>query len=156
MINGAMWMLRVKSSGRHQNKFIKGTHLPSAPQASWLLLKTEELTADEREIIDELCQRSPQIKRARDLALSFAEMLRGRRVEKLHGWLTAAFESQLPEFTSFGNGIIRDMEAVRAALSCEWSQGQVEGQVNRLKMIKRMMYGRAKLDLLRVRVLHAS
>lgn len=133
-----------------------GTHLPSAPQASWLLLKTEELSAEEREIIDDLCQLSPQIKQAQELAQSFAEMVRGRRVERLHRWLTAAFESRLPEFASFGNGIIRDMEAVRAALSCKWSQGQVEGQVNRLKMIKRQMYGRAKFDLLRAKVMWAG
>jgi transposase len=133
-----------------------GTHLPSAPQASWLLLKTKELTTEERAIIDDLCRRSPQIKRAQELAQSFAEMVRGRSVENLHQWLTAAFESRLPEFSSFGNGIIRDMEAVRAALSCQWSQGQVEGQVNRLKMIKRMMYGRAKFDLLRAKVMWAG
>lgn len=132
------------------------THIPSAPQASWLLLKTEGLTSEERAVVDELCQRSPQIKRAQELALSFTEMVRGRRVEKLHNWLTAALESRLPEFSSFYNGIIRDMEAVRAALSCEWSQGQVEGQVNRLKMIKRQMYGRAKFDLLRAKVVWAG
>ena len=48
------------------------------------------------------------------------------------------------------------MEAVKAALECEWSNGQVEGQVNRLKLVKRQMYGRAKFDLLRARVLHAA
>lgn len=133
-----------------------GTHLPSAPQASWLLLKTEGLSDEELETIDGLCQFSPQIKRAQELAQSFAEMVRGRRVEKLHAWLTSAFESRLPEFASFANSIIRDMEAVRAALSCEWSQGQVEGQVNPLKMIKRMMYGRAKFDLLRAKVMWAG
>ncbi|MGB7926402.1 MAG: ISL3 family transposase [Pyrinomonadaceae bacterium] len=133
-----------------------GVRWPSAPQASWWLFKSEELKAQEQEIIDELCRRSPQIKRAQELAHSFIEMVRGRRLEKLHGWLTDAFESKMPEFATFGNGIIRDMEAVRAALSCEWSQGQVEGQVNRLKMIKRQMYGRAKFDLLRAKVMWAG
>jgi transposase len=61
-----------------------GTHLLSASQASWLLLKTEELKAEEQEIVDALCQRSPEIKRAQELAQSFAVMVRGRRVEKLH------------------------------------------------------------------------
>jgi transposase len=68
----------------------------------------------------------------------------------------AAFESRLLEFSSFGNGIIKDMLVVRAALSCEWSQRQVEGRVNRLKVIKRMMCGRAKFELLRTKVIWAG
>jgi len=56
----------------------------------------------------------------------------------------------------FATGIINDVAAVRAALSQLWSNGPVEGQVNRLKMLKRQMYGRAKFDLLRSRVLHAA
>jgi transposase len=56
---------------------------------------------------------------------------------------------------SFANGIKRDKAPVVAALEHEWSNGQVEGQVNRLKTIKRQMYGRGKLDLLRARVLHS-
>jgi transposase len=56
----------------------------------------------------------------------------------------------------FATGIINDVAAVRAALSQPWSNGPVEGQVNRLKMLKRQMYGRAKFDLLRSRVLHAA
>lgn len=80
-----------------------GTYLPSARQASWLLLKSEELKEQEREDIEQLCRSSPQIKRARELAHGFAEMVRGRRVEKLQGWLTGAFESKLPELASFSN-----------------------------------------------------
>jgi transposase len=64
-------------------------------------------------------------------------------------------KSKLPEFTSFANGISEDIQAIKAALEYEWSQGQVEGQVNRLKLLKRQMYGRGKLDLLRARVLYA-
>jgi transposase len=60
------------------------------------------------------------------------------------------------ELRSFATGIRRDEEAVRAAISSPWSNGQVEGQVNRLKVVKRTMYGRAKFDLLRARVLHAA
>jgi transposase len=68
--------------------------------------------------------------------------------------LKQAFSSGLAEFVSFANGISEDLQAVKAALTTEWSQGQVEGEVNRLKLIKRQMYGRANLDLLRARVLH--
>lgn len=59
------------------------------------------------------------------------------------------------ELTSFVNGIRRDYAAVRAACSCKWSNGTTEGHVNRLKFLKRQMFGRAHLDLLRVKVLHA-
>jgi transposase len=57
---------------------------------------------------------------------------------------------------NFANGITRDLQAVKAALTNEWSQGQVEGQINRLKLLKRQMYGRAKLNLLRARMLHRA
>jgi hypothetical protein len=57
---------------------------------------------------------------------------------------------------SFAAGLRRDGEAVMTALSSEWSNGQTEGQINRLKMIKRQMYGRANFDLLRARVLHTA
>ena len=62
---------------------------------------------------------------------------------------------QLSDFENFVKGLRRDEAAVRAAASSEWSNGQTEGQVNRLKMLKRQMYGRANFDLLRLRVLYA-
>jgi transposase len=64
-------------------------------------------------------------------------------------------KSQVTELVSFVNGITRDIAAVRAAFSLPWSNGIVEGHVNRLKFLKRQMFGRAHLDLLRVKVLHA-
>jgi transposase len=64
-------------------------------------------------------------------------------------------KSKLKEFVGFARGISEDYEAVKNALTYEWSNGQLEGQVNRLKLIKRQMYGRAKFDLLSARVLHS-
>jgi transposase len=64
--------------------------------------------------------------------------------------------SRATEFVTFANGVTADIGVVRAALEYEWSQGQVEGQVHRLKLIKRQMYGRGNLDLLRARVLYAA
>jgi transposase len=64
-------------------------------------------------------------------------------------------QSRLKEFESFARGLSKDYEAVKNALRYEWSNGQLEGQVNRLKLIKRQMYGRAKFDLLKARVLHS-
>jgi transposase len=83
-------------------------------------------------------------------------MLRGRHPEMLDGWLEEALSSASPELRSFAEGLRCDHEAVRASLSEEWSNGQVEGQINRLRLLKRQMYGRASFTLLKQRVLHAA
>jgi transposase len=81
--------------------------------------------------------------------------VRERHVDALESWLTRARMSGIPEVVSFVAGLRRDQAAVAAALTLPFSNGQVEGQVNRLKFIKRSGYGRAKFDLLRQRVLAA-
>lgn len=121
-----------------------------------MLLRPEKLKDEEQQIIERLCLLSPEVSKARELARGFIRIVQERRVDELREWLISALRSGLPEFVSFANGITEDLQAVRAALQCEWSNGQTEGQVNRLKMIKRMMYGRGKLDLLKARVLHAA
>jgi transposase len=89
------------------------------------------------------------------LSQEFVTMLKDRQAEALDSWLKRAKECPVAELTSFVNGIRRDYAAVRAACSCEWSNGTTAGHVNRLKFLKRQMFGRAHLDLLRVKVLHA-
>ena len=81
-------------------------------------------------------------------------LLKERRTEALDPWLKRAKESRVAELRSFVNGIRRDYAAVRAACSWSWSNGTTEGHVNRLKLLKRQRFGRAHLDLLRVKVLH--
>jgi transposase len=130
--------------------------LPSAREASWMLLRPEELTDEEKQTAEVLCRLSPEVRQAQQLALSFIEVVKERRADELRGWLVNAQLSGVAEFVSFANGITSDFQAVRAALEYEWSNGQVEGQVHRLKLIKRQMYGRGKLDLLRARVLYAA
>jgi transposase len=127
--------------------------LPSARQAVWMLLRPGELTDEEKETSELLCRLSPEVGRAQELALSFVEVIKERRADDLRGWLIEAGRGGVAEFVTFANGITSDIGAVRAALEYEWSQGQVEGQVHRLKLVKRQMYGRGKLDLLRARVL---
>jgi transposase len=83
-------------------------------------------------------------------------MVRYRFSRSLDPWLKAVTGNQIPELSSLAQSIGQDKAAVLAALSLPWSNGQVEGQVNRLKLIKRQMYGRAKFDLLRARVLFGS
>ena len=81
-------------------------------------------------------------------------MVKNRKAEALHTWIAGAKESGIAQLKQFAGGLKRDYQAVHAALTMEWSNGQVEGQINRLKLIKRQAYGRAKLDLLKKRVLY--
>jgi transposase len=130
--------------------------LPSARESAWMLLRPEGLTDEEKKTVELLCRLSPEVRRAQQLALSFIEVVKERHVDELRGWLVNAQRSEVTEFVSFANGLTSDLQAVRAALENEWSNGQVEGQVHRLKLVKRQMYGRGKLDLLRARVLFAA
>jgi transposase len=126
-------------------------------QAAFLLGKpAEKLDEDEKKIVQHLCQTSNQINTAHELAQSFQKMLRERIADEFENWLGAAEHSSVPGMKNFAAGLKRDYQAVKMALSQPWSNGQVEGQVNRLKLIKRQMQGRAKLDLLRQRVIHKS
>lgn len=83
-------------------------------------------------------------------------MVRERKHQDLRSWMEQAVKSGIPEMKSFVNGIKRDYEAVHAALYLPWSQGITEGKVNKLKTLKRVMYGRAGFPLLRQRLLHAA
>jgi transposase len=132
----------------------------SPRQATWLLLrsgeKSDKLTSTEQLLVQALIQQCPCAEQARELALSFFRLVRSRDVEALQRWRESAQESGIRSMADLSRGIGRDLAAVTAALSSpgsRWSNGQTEGQVNRLKMVKRQMYGRANLDLLRARVL---
>ena len=121
-----------------------------------MLLQPERVKDEERVLVERLCQLFPDVKAAQRLALDFARMVRQRAAELLPTWLRSAARSNLKEFVGFARGLSEDCESVRNALTYEWSNGHLEGQVNRLKLVKRMMYGRAKFDLLRARVLHSA
>ncbi|MEV4134089.1 transposase [Dactylosporangium sp. NPDC049742] len=84
---------------------------------------------------------------------SFAAIMTQRHGHRLGEWLTRAEEADLPGINRFVNGVTCDLEAVAAGLSLPFNSGPVEGNVNRIKMLKRQMYGRAGFDLLRKRVL---
>ncbi len=80
-------------------------------------------------------------------------MVRYQTAAVLDPWLDACQDSGLTNLQNFAAGIKQDYEVIRAALETSWNNGQTEGQVNRLKMLKRQMYGRANFDLLRKRTL---
>jgi transposase len=130
-------------------------HRFSPRQTRWILLRpVDELDADEQAYRQALCQESAAIATAQTLAEEFGRIVRTRAYSELEVWLTAAAKSRISELVSFSRGIRQDEEAVSAALRLPYSQGQTEGQVNRLKMLKRQTYGRANFDLLRRRVLY--
>jgi transposase len=95
----------------------------------------------------------PDLLAARDLTDRFHQMVQRRKDTELEPWIADATPSLM---ASFASGITRDQAAVQAALQQPWSNGQTEGQNTKLKLVKRQMYGRAKLDLLRARLVGAA
>ncbi len=132
--------------------------VPSASAVRWWLLGHVS-TADpqkrawQQAFVERLCRLFPEVEAARTLSAGFVRLAKERRATELDAWLEAARHCPAPEMRRFANGLLCDKAAVSAALSQEWSNGQVEGQVNRLKTIKRAGYGRAGFELLRARVL---
>jgi transposase len=120
-----------------------------------LLLKADrDRSPDERSLIQDLEGRSPELKETAEVGRQFGDMVRQRRLEAWDSWLTRARAPNVAkEMRGFADGLLEDEAAVKAALNLPWSNGQVEGQVNRLKTIERQMYGRASFDLLRRRLL---
>ena len=95
----------------------------------------------------------PTLVEARAVVESFHEMLRRKAEADLVPWIERGRSSVV---ASFANGVARDIAAVRAAIVTSWSNGQTEGQITKLKLVKRQMYGRGKLDLLQARLIGAS
>ena len=129
--------------------------MPSGNQLSWLLIDDQiERTEIEAKLIAMLLAEVEPIKLARDAVLTFNAAIRERDKARLEAWTTQVQVETMPqELRSFARGIDRDWPEVSAAIEHAYSNGRTEGHVNRLKLIKRKMYGRANFDLLRIRVL---
>jgi transposase len=126
-------------------------------RATWLVMRGEAtLTEDEKRQRARLHAQEGEIAEAIALTQDFAALVRQRQPDQLETWLERATASGLSAFKSLANGLRADYEAVKAGVTLPWSTGPVEGQINRLKMLKRQMYGRAGIDLLRQRVLHPT
>jgi transposase len=127
----------------------------SPRQGMWLLLQAEDdLPERDRVARPVLESAHPAIATATGLAQRFQQMVRDREAAAPEPWLQEAASSKVPEFRRFAASLRGDEAAVRAALEYPWSNGQLEGQINRVKVLKRVGDGRAKLDLLRQRILH--
>jgi transposase len=134
-------------------QFLDSPHLPfTARRATWLILgHAGERNDDSKQILSHLQQHCTLFDEAITLAKEFVHMLRARQPEGFDDWLKRAIGGNLPALASFAKGLKEDYDAVKAGLALPWSNGQVEGLINRLKMLKRQMYGRANLDLLEKR-----
>ena len=132
----------------------------SPRQTLWLLLGDRPTSSQNRGDVQEqayisrLRQLSPTIQQAQHLLGQFRRLLRAQDLAGFRVWLPQATRSAVPEVRGFAQGLRKDRSAVEAAFVFEWNNGQVEGQVNRLKMLKRQTYGRASFDLLRRRILY--
>jgi len=131
--------------------------LPGPQTLCWLLLRRRsELDDAERALLTDLCRRSSELAVSRRLAQRFMVLVRERRGSHLEEWIADVQTTGPPELRGFSRNLHRDWLAVHAGFTVHWSSGPVEGNINRLKLIKRQMFGRAKFDLLRKRVLLAS
>jgi transposase len=114
----------------------------------------EDLDDEQRLQLKQVRAACPHLDATARHVSAFAEILTGRRGEQLDAWTDAVEADDLPHLHRFVRGLRRDYDAVLNGLTLPHSSGAVEGNVNRIKMIKRQMYGRAKFDLLRKRILH--
>jgi transposase len=128
----------------------------TARRAAFLVLRrTETLQLEDQHLVQRLAQQT-ELASAIGLAQDFAQLVRQRQFEQFDPWLERAEQSQIAPFERFAQSLREDYDAVKAGVTLSTSNGQVEGQVNRLKMLKRQMYGRAGIELLERRFLLAS
>ncbi len=128
--------------------------IPSLRSLSWFIMKREEKrTEDDEKKLAQISAGHTKLAATISLARTFAAIIRQQQSEELDSWLKKAYISGYRTWQNFAAGIQQDHQAVHAALTYSWSNGPTEGHVNRLKYLKRMMYGRANEDLLRKRVL---
>ncbi|MEW2128589.1 ISL3 family transposase [Streptomyces sp. NPDC007259] len=122
---------------------------------SWIMTHPEHLRDENADKLHRLRERDPELDRLTGHVRKFAAMMTGRHGDRLEEWITGAEQDTLAPLASFAHNLRRDFAAVRNGLSLPHSSGAVEGNINRLKILKRQMFGRASLDLLRKRVLLA-
>ena len=124
--------------------------------ATWLVLRRAEKRSKDDQALLARMRQIPELEAAIDLAETFAALVRDRAPDRLDPWLKRAAASTVQQLRRFAKRLSADYDAVRAALTLTWSNGPVEGQISRLKSLKRQMYGRANLDLLERRFLLAA
>lgn len=143
------------SSITQKNAPRKPRVIPWRPaRTAWLLFSSkDDLDEGDQLALERIKEADTDVAQAHHFVQAFRQMVRDQQSDQLASWLQNVTDSGIVALKSFANGLRQDLAAVTNALSSPWSNGQTEGQVNRLKFIKRQMYGRANFDLLRRRVL---
>ncbi len=146
----------LSETDRHKQLRLKNSFAtPSAKRvARWLLMEEANLDDEAKAFVRELRRTSIELERISELGKAFQRMVKEKDGKPFRQWLREARHSGIKELAGFAKGLKQDFRAVVEALRSKWSNGQTEGQINRLKYLKRQMYGRAKFDLLRARVLY--
>lgn len=158
-------VVRITGYLRHHER--RGKKAPPAPRGltprqavGLLLLRADDRSEEERQTVEQLRTLEPDVQHAIALLEGFARLIRDgpheQSQERLDRWIGEVAASRLPEFEAFVTKLRQDLDAVLAGLRLPWSQGQTEGQITKLKLLKRSMYGRASFDLLKQRVLYVS
>ncbi|MFE4666019.1 transposase [Streptomyces sp. NPDC056716] len=121
--------------------------------SGWILRHPDRLPESDRLQLKEVLAHSPELDALTKHVRAFGQILTQREGGRIPEWLAAVRDDDLPGLHTFAAGLERDLNAVIAGLTLPWSSGVVEGHVNRIKMLKRQMFGRAGFTLLRKRVL---
>ena len=156
MVRASIGHLRTTTADGSAPRSRKERTKALSPRAlRWLLTrKRQDLDQEEQTRLDQLLSLSLEVQTIYVLLQAFLKMVRERKHQDLRSWMLQAGTCGIPELGSFVTGIEQDYDAVHAALRLPWSQGITEGKVNTLKTLKRAMYGRAGVPLLRQRLLH--
>ncbi|MEU9015952.1 ISL3 family transposase, partial [Streptomyces sp. NPDC048479] len=121
----------------------------------WITRHPDRIDADDAQRLKEILTRVPGLAATVRHVRDFAELMNNRRGRHLKKWIAAVQADQIPALNTFAAGLLQDLDAVTHGLTLNYSSGAVEGHNNKIKMLKRQMFGRASFDLLRKRVLHA-
>jgi transposase len=121
-----------------------------------LVCPAAKRSQDAQLYIEQLCQVDAGVAQANELIQAFLAMVRERRGADLEAWVAKTMRSGIDELARFARGLQADLAAMTAGLTLEWSNGVTEGQIHRLKLVKRQGYGRAGFALLRQRMLQAA
>jgi len=129
-----------------------GSFFKPSNAAMLFLTPENKLNTIQKELIESLCKSSSGLEHALLLAREFRNLMENKLGNQLRGWIENVLNSGISEIATFANGLIRDYQSIENAISLPWSNGPVEGNVNKLKTIKRKMYGRASFELIKKRL----
>ncbi len=152
---------RASQVRAYLHPFRTTAHIPAPPPkpptvrkfTSWVMTHPSNLDPDDQARLDAILKTSPELESLVAHVRAFALIMTERRGRELERWMTRVDADDHAALHSFARGLRSDQDAVTAGLSTRWNSGTVEGHVNRIKMLKRQMFGRAKPDLLRKRIL---